>query len=114
VPFDFMGLLFNQLLFSLSSLSVTNCFCLCIILVILVPAHALRCALSCFCLGSSLAHCHWLLLLDRVGVAFVERRLSLLILFIIFYKPKGINMLLLVAFLDFISDYLKSFDINVF
>jgi hypothetical protein len=29
--------------------------------------------------------CHWFLLLDHTGVAFIERRLSLLILFIIFY-----------------------------
>jgi hypothetical protein len=29
--------------------------------------------------------CRWFLLLGHVGVAFIERRLSLLILFIIFY-----------------------------
>jgi hypothetical protein len=31
-----------------------------------------------------LTGCHWFLLLGHVGVAFIERRLSLLILFIIF------------------------------
>jgi hypothetical protein len=34
--------------------------------------------------GSALAPCHWFLLLGRVGVVFIGRRLSLLILFIIF------------------------------
>jgi hypothetical protein len=33
----------------------------------------------------ALAPCHWFLLLGRMGVAFIERRLSLLILFFIFY-----------------------------
>jgi hypothetical protein len=42
-------------------------------------------ALSCFCLGSAWAPCHWFLLLGHVGVAFIERRLSLLILFVIFF-----------------------------
>jgi hypothetical protein len=49
---------------------------------------ACPCSALCHCLffwGSSWAPCHWLLLLARVGVAFIERRLSLLILFIIFY-----------------------------
>jgi hypothetical protein len=41
-------------------------------------------ALSCFCSGSAWAPCRWFLLLGHVGVAFVERRLSLLILFIMF------------------------------
>jgi hypothetical protein len=46
------------------------------------PARALPCALPRFCLGSSWAPCRWLLLLGRVGAAFIERRLSLMILFI--------------------------------
>jgi hypothetical protein len=41
--------------------------------------------LSCFCLWSSWAPCRWLLLLGRVGAAFIERGLSFLILFIIFH-----------------------------
>jgi hypothetical protein len=52
------------------------------------PVHALSCALSCFCLWSAWAPCHWFLLLGRMGVAFIERRLSLLILFIIFFASK--------------------------
>jgi hypothetical protein len=36
------------------------------------------------CLGSAWALCRWFLLLGHMGVAFIERRLSLLILFIIF------------------------------
>jgi hypothetical protein len=31
-----------------------------------------------------LAPCHWIMLLDSVGVAFIERRFLLLIFFIIF------------------------------
>jgi hypothetical protein len=49
------------------------------------PVRALSCALSCFCLGSAWAPCDWFLLLGRMWVAFIERRLSLLILFIIFF-----------------------------
>jgi hypothetical protein len=49
----------------------------------LCPVRA--CALSRFYFGSVWIHCHWFLLLGRVGVAFIEHRLSLLILFIIFY-----------------------------
>jgi hypothetical protein len=36
-------------------------------------------------LGSTWAPCHWFLLLGHMGVAFIERRLSLLILFFIYY-----------------------------
>jgi hypothetical protein len=39
------------------------------------------------CLGSAWAPCRWFLLLGHVGVAFIERRLSLLILFFIFHIP---------------------------
>jgi hypothetical protein len=49
------------------------------------PVRALPNALSWFCLGSAWAPCYWFLLLVRVVVAFIERRLSLLILFIIFF-----------------------------
>jgi hypothetical protein len=49
------------------------------------PARDLPSAPSRLCLGSSWAPCRWLLLLSLVGVAFIECRLSLLILFIIFY-----------------------------
>jgi hypothetical protein len=93
VPIDFLGLLFNHLfvffeflasysiicLFSLNSLSVTNYLSFGD-----WPVSALSCALSCFCLGSAWAPRRWFLFLGRVGVAFIERRLSLLILFIIF------------------------------
>jgi hypothetical protein len=54
------------------------------------PVRALPCALSCFCLGSSWASDLWFLLLDRVGLAFIERRLSLLI---IFYEIKSTSYL---------------------
>jgi hypothetical protein len=45
----------------------------------------MSCALSCFCLGSAWAPCHWFLLLGLLGVVCIERRLSLLVLFIIFH-----------------------------
>jgi hypothetical protein len=50
-----------------------------------VSSHSFVAALSYFCLGSSWAPCHWRLLMGRVGAAFIERRLSLSILFIIFW-----------------------------
>jgi hypothetical protein len=52
------------------------------------PVYALPLALSCFCLGSAWAPYHWFLLLSRVGVAFIERRFSFLILFVIFHTKK--------------------------
>jgi hypothetical protein len=50
------------------------------------PVRALSCVLSCFCLGSAWAPWHGFLLQGRMGTAFIERRLSLLFLFIIFLK----------------------------
>jgi hypothetical protein len=51
----------------------------------LVISLSVLCRVPCpvFCLGSVSAPCHWFLSLGNVGVAFIERRLSLLILFII-------------------------------
>jgi hypothetical protein len=48
-----------------------------------LPARTLPYALTCFCLGSSWAPCRWLFY--SVGWGFIERRLSLMILFVIFY-----------------------------
>jgi hypothetical protein len=76
-----LGLIFNHLFFSFSSLSVSNYLFVCSSL----PARALPYALSYFCLGSSWAPFHWRLLLGRVGAAFIEHRLSFSILYIIFY-----------------------------
>jgi hypothetical protein len=53
---------------------------------------ALPCILSCSCLGSSWAPCRWFMLLGHVGVAFFERRLSLVILFIIFFCVCFVNI----------------------
>jgi hypothetical protein len=53
------------------------------------PVCALSCALPCLCLRSALAPCRWFLLQGRMGVAFIERRLSLVILFAIFYIQCG-------------------------
>jgi hypothetical protein len=75
--FDFMDLIFNNLFVFFSSLSASNY----LFLGSGLPARTLPYALFCFYLGSSWAPCHWLLLLGRVG----ERRLSLIILFIIFW-----------------------------
>jgi hypothetical protein len=74
-----MGLIFNHLFVFL--LSVSNY----LVLGSGLPARTLPYAIPCFCLGSSWAPCHWLLLLGRVGAAFIERRLSLMILFIMFF-----------------------------
>jgi hypothetical protein len=76
VPFDFVGLLFDHLFCFLSipyQLQIMYHF----------SDLTVR-ALSCFSLQSAWAPCHWFLLLGRVGVEFIERRLSLLIFFIIF------------------------------
>jgi hypothetical protein len=55
------------------------------------PVQALPCVLSYFCLGSSTAPFPWSLLLCRLRVAFIERRLFLLILFIIYFAAWNVS-----------------------
>jgi hypothetical protein len=57
--------------------------------IILIINLSVLCLVPCF--GSAWALCHWFLLLGRRGVAFNERCLSLLILFIIFYQNNKLN-----------------------
>jgi hypothetical protein len=80
-------------LFSFSSLSVSHY----LFLGSGLPACTLAYALPCICLGSSWAPCHWLLLLGRVGAVFIERRLSLMILFIIFWAVLNSQHLIVLA-----------------
>jgi hypothetical protein len=75
VPFCFVGLFINYLFVFIDFLVGYYFFSSCIFCD--KPVRALLCALSCFCLGSSWAHCHWFLLLGRLVVALIERRLSL-------------------------------------
>jgi hypothetical protein len=70
--------------FSLISLSVKNYFLLCNVIVISLSVFCLVPSPDFFLFWVPWVPCRWFLLLGRVGVTFIERRLSLLILFIIF------------------------------
>jgi hypothetical protein len=80
MPFGFVALLFDHL-FVFFEFFISY-----ILFIILMISLSVLCLVPChdFCLGSAWAPCHWFLLLGHVGVAFIERRLSLLILLIIF------------------------------